>query len=47
MGLDSFSLIGRTALVTGASSGIGNGVARGLAQAGAAVVVAARRRDKL
>jgi NAD(P)-dependent dehydrogenase (short-subunit alcohol dehydrogenase family) len=47
MGLDSFSLKGRTALVTGASSGIGNGVARGLAQAGAAVVVAARRRDKL
>ena len=47
MGLDSFSLKGRTALVTGASSGIGNGVARGLAQAGATVVVAARRRDKL
>jgi NAD(P)-dependent dehydrogenase (short-subunit alcohol dehydrogenase family) len=47
MGLDSFSLRGRTALVTGASSGIGNGVARGLAQAGATVVAAARRRDKL
>lgn len=33
---------GRTALVTGATSGIGTEIARGLAAAGAAVVVAAR-----
>ncbi|WP_423893848.1 SDR family NAD(P)-dependent oxidoreductase [Candidatus Pelagadaptatus aseana] len=42
-----FSLEGRTAMVTGASSGIGAEVAKGLAQAGARVVVAARREDRL
>lgn len=42
-----FSLEGRTALVTGASSGIGHTVARGLARAGATVVVAARRAGRL
>jgi NAD(P)-dependent dehydrogenase (short-subunit alcohol dehydrogenase family) len=36
-------LSGKTALVTGASSGIGHETARALASAGAAVVVAARR----
>ena len=42
-----FSLQGRTALVTGASSGIGRHMAKTLAQAGAHVIVAARRADKL
>jgi NADP-dependent 3-hydroxy acid dehydrogenase YdfG len=40
-------LDGTTALVTGASSGIGAATARALAAAGAAVAVAARRRHRL
>lgn len=42
-----FSLAGRTALVTGASSGLGEHFATVLASAGAKVVVAARRTDRL
>jgi NAD(P)-dependent dehydrogenase (short-subunit alcohol dehydrogenase family) len=42
-----FSLDGKTALVTGASSGLGRHFARVLADAGAKVAVAARRLDRL
>jgi NAD(P)-dependent dehydrogenase (short-subunit alcohol dehydrogenase family) len=42
-----FDLDGRRALVTGASSGLGRHFALTLARAGAAVVVAARRVDRL
>jgi NADP-dependent 3-hydroxy acid dehydrogenase YdfG len=40
-------LAGQTAIVTGASSGIGRAIAAELVAAGAAVVLAARRRDEL
>lgn len=40
-------LAGKVALVTGASSGIGEGAALALAAAGVAVAVAARREDRL
>jgi 7-alpha-hydroxysteroid dehydrogenase len=41
--LDRFRLDGQVAVVTGGGRGIGEGIALGLAQAGADVVVAARR----
>ncbi len=40
-----FDLSGRTAIVTGGSLGIGFGIARGLASAGARVVIASRREN--
>ncbi len=45
--MDLFNVRGRTALVTGASSGLGRHFAQVLADAGAYVVVAARRMDRL
>jgi gluconate 5-dehydrogenase len=44
---DRFSVRGRTALITGASSGLGVTYARALSDAGAHVVLAARRGDRL
>ncbi|WP_137893009.1 glucose 1-dehydrogenase [Ramlibacter sp. 2FC] len=45
--VDAFRLDGRTALVTGASSGLGRHFAGTLARAGARLVVAARRSERL
>lgn len=44
---DLFRLDGKVAVVTGASSGLGVATAKALAEAGADVVVAARRAEKL
>ena len=45
--MDQHSLDGRTAIVTGASRGIGAAIARALDRAGARVVLAARGREAL
>jgi 2-dehydro-3-deoxy-D-gluconate 5-dehydrogenase len=44
--MSQFDLKGRVALVTGGNGGIGLGMARGLAQAGAAIAVAGRNQAK-
>jgi NADP-dependent 3-hydroxy acid dehydrogenase YdfG len=46
-GPDLFGLAGRVAIVTGASAGLGARFAQVLARAGASVVVAARRADRI
>ena len=45
--LDRFRMDGRVVMVTGASSGLGAGFARALSSAGATVVLAARRKERL
>ncbi len=45
--LESFSLAGKTALVTGASSGIGQAQSIALANAGATLILVGRREDAL
>jgi NADP-dependent 3-hydroxy acid dehydrogenase YdfG len=47
MGLEIYSLEGKTAVVTGASRGFGEAIAVGLAEAGADVVLAARTESAL
>ncbi|MHC5056477.1 MAG: SDR family NAD(P)-dependent oxidoreductase [Planctomycetota bacterium] len=45
--IDSYSLEGRGAVVTGGSRGLGRGIARGLHEAGARVLLVARHEKKL
>ena len=45
-GKTMFDLKGKVAIVTGGNSGIGMGIARGLAHAGARLVIAARNEEK-
>src|SRR5881397_1316659 len=42
-----FNLTGKVALVTGGSKGLGKAMARGLAEAGADIVLASRHEDEL
>jgi 2-dehydro-3-deoxy-D-gluconate 5-dehydrogenase len=44
--MNLFDLNGRVAIITGGNAGIGLGIAKGLAAAGAAVVIAGRRAEK-
>lgn len=45
--LDMFDLNGRVAIITGGNGGLGLGIARGLAKAGAKVAIVGRKREKL
>src|SRR5687767_2048214 len=47
MPLDIFNLTGKVALVTGGSKGLGKAMARGLAQAGADIVISSRTESEL
>src|SRR5688500_7560416 len=44
---DLFQLAGKVALVTGGSKGLGKAMARGLAEAGADVVISSRHEEEL
>src|SRR4029450_11786877 len=44
--MDLFDLSNKIAIITGGNGGIGLGMARGLAKAGASIVVAARNKEK-
>ena len=44
---DIFKVTGRVALVTGGSKGLGKAMARGLAEAGADIVISSRHEDEL
>jgi 2-dehydro-3-deoxy-D-gluconate 5-dehydrogenase len=44
--MELFDLSGKVAIVTGGNGGIGLGIARGLAESGASVLVAGRNREK-
>jgi 2-deoxy-D-gluconate 3-dehydrogenase len=45
--LEMFSLKGKSGIVTGAGSGIGKAIAKGLVQAGAEIVIVGRNRERL
>lgn len=47
MNLDIFNLRGKVALVTGGSKGLGKAMARGLAEAGADIVISSRHEEEL
>jgi NAD(P)-dependent dehydrogenase (short-subunit alcohol dehydrogenase family) len=47
MSLDIFKVTGKVALVTGGSKGLGKAMARGLAEAGADVLISSRHEDEL
>jgi NAD(P)-dependent dehydrogenase (short-subunit alcohol dehydrogenase family) len=47
MALELFNLTGKVALVTGGSKGLGKAMARGLAEAGADIVISSRHEDEL
>lgn len=44
--MDKFSMKNKVSIVTGGNRGIGRGIAQGLAEAGSAIVIAARDADK-
>jgi NAD(P)-dependent dehydrogenase (short-subunit alcohol dehydrogenase family) len=47
MSLEVFNLIGKVALVTGGSKGLGKAMARGLVEAGADIVISSRHENEL